>query len=201
MSASPSPIAEMPTAVGNIVAGIFDDKTISQITMLALNPEQRSYLDALPQPTRDLAYEWVMASVRTAARWQVAFVCQVGISQPALERLVGDAQVEVGRRQRTTQLASQLVAAGANFAAARALLGINRAEFEYLRKGQDLPDLPARKAVGDAESTRIYRQWETLGKPADAEGFLSLHAQSGQPIYVLWGLVQDWRHALSTVKG
>jgi hypothetical protein len=199
-----SAIAEMPinAQVGKIVNVIFNDKIISQITALALNPEQRDYLNALPQPARDLAYQRVMASMRTSACWQVAFICRVGISQPALERLVEDAQVETVRRQCDTQLARQLMAAGANFPLARCLLGIDKVEFNRLRKEQeqeqDQPNPTSNKAVeiGEEESIRIYRYWEALGKPVDAAGLLSLYAESGQPIYVLWGLVQDWQHAL-----
>jgi hypothetical protein len=135
-----------------------------------------------------------MASMRTAAHWQVAFVCRVGINQPALERLVSEAEAEAARQQHTSQLASQLIGAGASLPIAQSLLGISKAEFSSLRQTLGLSAPPTRKRVSDDESRAIYRHWETLGKTVGSEAFLALHARSGQPIYVLWGLVQDWLH-------
>jgi hypothetical protein len=194
-------IANADGDVRQLVDSIFDSRIIQRMTMNALSAEQRASLDGLPDPVRALAYEWVMSAMQAAARSQVAFCCQVGISQPALDGLVRDAQAEVVRRRTADELANRLVGAGAGFPVVRSLLGIGKEEFDHLRQVQGVSSTPANRVrIGDAESTSIYRRWVALGSRADAEGFLALHHETGQPIQVLWGLVQDWRYALNTIK-
>jgi hypothetical protein len=201
---SDDPSAINPSTItgtqGGITAGLFSDATIRRMADTALNARQRDYLDALAEPVRGLAWSRVRDAMHTAARLQVEFCCQVGISQTALERLVLDVQAEVERRELDAQLARLLVQAGANFMVVRSFLpNFNKPEFSRLRQELGLVgQQPARKAVGEEESVRIYRQWQALGKPDSADGLLALHRESGQPLSVLWGLVQDWQYQITT---
>jgi hypothetical protein len=181
---------------------VLGDAVIQRMAEAALNDNQRGYIEGQTPAVRELAWSWVMAAMRATAHFQVESCFRAGVNQTALERLVGYAQMEVERRQYIAKLASQLVGAGAGFMVAQALLpGLGKADFVRLRREQgQAGQQPARKLMGEDESARIYRQWQALGKPGDAEGLLELHRESGQPLTVLWGLVQDWQ-CQTTVKG
>lgn len=188
-------------SASSITDGLLGDEVIQWMADAALNASQREFVDGQPPAVRELAWSWVMAAMRAAAHFQVESCFRAGVSQPALERLVMYAQMEVERRTQIIQLASQLVGAGADFMVAQTLLpGLSKTEFLRLRREQGLVGQPIRRQVGEDESVQIYRQWQALGKPDNMEGLLALHRDSGHPLSVLWGLVQDWLHQ-ATRKG
>ncbi len=168
---------------------------ISQIAEAALSATQRHYLDGFCEALRERAYRRVKAALCLSVRMQVDYCSQVGIEQSVLERLVNTEQLALALEQGRSELALKLIQGGAPLAMLHTLLGMGKREFTAIRKalGMSLP--VSRKQVDDDESARIYRQWEQMGNPTDVEGFLQLHAVSGQSIHVLWGLVQDWQQA------
>lgn len=176
-----------------------DTIDISQMVDAALSDAQRQYIDGFPEPLRERVYGRVKAALHTSARMQVEYCSQFGICQVALERLANAEQQCFEQERQHHALANRLVIAGAPFVMAHTLMGVGKQAFEKLRKAHGLSGPASRKGVDDAESARLYRLWETLGKPSDAEGFMRLHEASGHPLHVLWGLVQDWLHVQQQV--
>lgn len=170
-----------------------DGIDLNRLVEQALSSSQRQLLDSKPAPLRERLYGRIRSALLTSVRVQIEYCSRVGVDPVALGRLILKEE-EVWQQEKIWQeQKQQLVAAGASFVMANTLLGISRREFDAMRKALGMSGATGRKSVDDVESARIYRQWEALGKATNLEGFLSLYQVSGQPLRVLWGLVQDWR--------
>lgn len=170
---------------------------INAVLNRAISPEQRSRLDAYTEPLRTRLYDRIRESLLASVRMQVECCSSVGIHSVALERLILEETEQWGQEQQYQEHLHELVQAGAPFAMLHSLHGLNRRDFDALRKGVGLHGgngSECRKSVSDTESASIYRHWETLGKPEDARGLLELHRLTQLPLCLLWGLVQDWGH-------
>ncbi|QLQ32086.1 MAG: DUF2857 family protein [Candidatus Thiothrix singaporensis] len=181
-------------------AGTLHDIDIGRMMEEALSSAQRQLIDSKPAPLRERLYGRIRSALLASVRVQIEYCTRVGVDPVALGRLILKEEEVWQLEQIRQEQARQLVAAGASFIMAKALLGMSRREFDALRKELGISATVTRKSVDDSESARIYRHWETLGKPADLDGFLNLHQASGQPLYVLWGLVQDWRQVQQRIS-
>ena len=169
----------------------------------AVSPEQQRRLDAYDRPLRDRLYGRIRQGLLTSVRLQVEYCSATGINAVALERLIQAELEQWGREQQYQNHLRELVQAGATFAMLYSLHGLSRRDFDVIRQELGLPGdngSRCRKPVADTESARIYRHWESQGKPEDTEGLLELHRLSQQPLCLLWGLVQDWVHILSQME-
>lgn len=173
---------------------------LGRLVEQALSASQRQLLESKPEPLRERLYGRIRSALLASVRVQIEYCSRVGVDPVALGRLIVREEEAWRQEQLHQEQARQLVATGASFVMAKALLGISRREFDALRKELGISATTTRKSVDDPESARIYRHWETLGKPADLDGFLNLHQASGQPLYVLWGLVQDWRQVQQRIS-
>jgi hypothetical protein len=91
--------------------------------------------------------------------------------------------------------AVKLIQHGAPIPMLRSLLNINRQTIVAIRNEHNIPPPTPSLSTGISveEVERIYQEWEILGQPSDADGFLQLYEATGQPLSLLWHFTREWR--------
>jgi hypothetical protein len=173
---------------------------ILKATHKPLSAAQQQRLEGCPKPVQKRIQRRIKAALEVSVLSHLDYCAQVSIDPTAFERIVASEEADWAAEANREALARQLIQAGASLPMLKTLLGISNQSYISIRAalGMDgagaFPQFTA-ASVDDTESTKLYREWERMGNPVTAEGFLHLHQTSGQPCRVLWGLVQDWQHA------
>ncbi|MDD5394329.1 MAG: STY4526/YPO1902 family pathogenicity island replication protein [Thiothrix sp.] len=178
-------------AIRQVLAAVLD------VTQKRLDTAQRQRLGGLPHPLQDRIYNKIKELLKVSALKQLDYCFQVNINPIAFERLVLAEQEAWEAETGQGALVRQLIQGGASLSMLKTLLGISSQTFSDIRKALGMDGTAnTSPPMDELGAANLYREWEMIGKPVTVEGFLHLHQTSGQPYRVLWGLVQDWQHAI-----
>lgn len=173
------------------------DVDLSKLAGLAesvLTAQQRALLGNLPEPHYQRVRRRLQASLLLSARLHLDCCTRSAIPDEILERVVRHEGEALDAENWREDAATRLLQADAPLSMLHSLLGMGKKEFALRRKalGMGTSFVPP-CLLDDRQSARAYRAWEALGKPSGVGGYLQLHADTGHPLRLLWGLVQDWQ--------
>jgi hypothetical protein len=159
-----------------------------------LNSSQIAQLASQPLALQEAVYTRIETSLRMSAYTQLASYYLSGINQATLERVMEEERYRINVDQSSHNVIVRLIGNGAPFSLLFSLCNLDRSSFKRIRERLGITATPNRRvAVDDALSVKLYRDWESMGKTVDAETILKLHDSSGESIYAIWQLLQEWQ--------